>query len=144
MTILEYKYGTPLYDLSIRLRDKILKAPLGIEFDEEELMNEWKCYHLGAFDENMNLKACLVLEPTKNKVLKMRQVAVDEAFQSKGIGSLLVRHSEKFSIENGYHELVLNARDSAIEFYMKMDYKKIGKEFKEVGIPHFQMTKMLR
>lgn len=143
MIVFEYLFGTPLYDESIRLRYKILKASLGIEFDIEQLSTEWQDFHLGIFDEDHNLLGCLVLSPKSDERLKMRQVAIDENYQHRGLGKQLVAYSEVFAKDKGFQILELNARMNAVPFYDKLDYNRVGEEFIEVGIPHFKMEKKL-
>ena len=143
MNIILVDFATPEYDETIRLRYKILREPLGLEFTEEQLSAEYADFHLAVYDEAWILRGCLVLTPKSETVLKMRQVAIDIASQSKGIGSELVRASEIFAIENGFTDMELNARDTAIEFYIKLGYEKVGEMFEEVSIPHFKMVKNL-
>ena len=143
MNILQVEFATPEYDETIALRYKILREPLGLEFTEEQLAAEYADFHLAAYSDTWILRGCLVLTPKTHKVLKMRQVAVSIESQSKGIGTLLVQASETFARANGYESMELNARDTAIPFYEKLNYQKVGEEFIEVNIPHFKMVKSL-
>ncbi len=144
MFVIEIEFGTPAYDEVLNLRDKILRKPLGLEFTTEEISEEYQQIHLACYNDAFNLLACLVLVIKDENTLKMRQVAVDESQQKKGIGQFLVKESEKWAIENGYIKMVLNARDTAVPFYKKMDYEKHGKQFIEVNIPHYAMRKNLK
>ncbi|NNE29689.1 MAG: GNAT family N-acetyltransferase [Saprospiraceae bacterium] len=141
MTIHSFEFATPQYDESVRLRDKLLRKPLGMEFETEELAKEYQCIHLGAFDDRGKMVGCLVLEPKEEGVYKMRQVAVEEPSQGKGIGKSLVLASEVVVKSLGAKNLILHARDTAIPFYEKLDYKKVGEEFYEVSILHIKMEK---
>ena len=143
MTFEEYQFASPFYALSIALRDKILKAPLGLVFNAEELSLEWKDLHLGAFNAKGELCACLVLSPLGKHKIKMRQVAVNDEVQGMGIGTSLVKYAEEEAKRRGYSEMVLSARIPAVIFYERMDYNIVGDEFVEVGIPHFNMKKQL-
>lgn len=143
MNIIIVDFATPEYDETVRLRYKILREPLGLDFTEEQLSVEFSDIHLAAYDEQWILRGCLVLTPKNGKVLKMRQVAVDSNVQSKGIGSLLVKASEAYARANGYEKMELSARDTAVPFYEKLAYAKEGDMFVEVSIPHFKMIKNL-
>lgn len=143
MSFEEYQFATPSYALSVALRYKILCAPLEMEFSEEDLSREWKDIHLGAFNKEGLLCACLVMTPIDQVSIKMRQVAVDDGIQGQGIGSKLVHFAEKVVRKRGFQKIVLNARNLAIIFYERMNYEKVGKEFIEVGIPHYKMVKKL-
>lgn len=150
MTIFIVEFATPEYDETVHLRYNILRKPLGLDFTEEQLSAEFSDFHLAAYDEQWlpihqqgRLRGCLVLTPKSDKILKMRQVAVDTESQGKGIGSLLVKASEAFARQNGYDTIELNARDTAVPFYEKLKYSKEGDMFVEVGIPHYKMVKYL-
>ncbi len=143
MQVIEIQFGTPAYDESIQLRTDILRIPLGLEFFVEDLEKEYNQFHLGCYNKNSELVGCLVLNPLSEGVLKMRQVAVSQNIQKKGIGSLLVHASEDFAKKRGFTEMVLNARETAVPFYEKLNYTKIGERFEEVNIPHFKMKKDL-
>ena len=86
---------------------------------------------------------CLVLTPVNAEEIKMRQVAVDDRIQRKGIGTELVLFSERLARDRGYKRMVLNARDTAVPFYLRLNYAVDGDPFEEVGIPHFRMVKAL-
>ena len=141
MTVLEIAFATPEYDQTVQLRDKILRKPLGLTFSEAQLSEEFADVHLAAFADDWTLRGCLVLTPKGDKTLKMRQVAVEEAVQKLGIGRQLVEASEAFARRNGFNLMELNARDTAVPFYEKLNYVVGGEPFEEVGITHVKMMK---
>lgn len=136
-------FGSPQFDETLSLRNDILRKPLGIEFHIEDIQEEYNQHHLACYGENYELLGCLVMKDISATKIKMRQVAVSEKHQNKGIGKRLVAFSEEWSLDNGYKSIELNARKVAVPFYLKLDYNTKGKEFKEVDIPHFKMTKKL-
>lgn len=142
--ILPIEFGTPEYDEAIRLRYLLLRKPLGMEYNEAQLEEEFDQVHFGYYDLQNNLRACLTFQCHGNKVLKMRQVAVDDSCQNSGIGSALVRYSEVWAKDAGFELIMLHARDTAVKFYEKLDYNKKGKPFTEVGILHYLMEKKLK
>jgi predicted GNAT family N-acyltransferase len=76
-------------------------------------------------------------------VFKMRQVAVLGNLQGKGVGKKLVQFVEIEAKKKGITHFELNARKSAVSFYLSMNYSIEGDEFEEVGIPHIKMKKVL-
>jgi predicted GNAT family N-acyltransferase len=136
-------FATPAYDDTIGLRDEILRRPLGLEFHPKDLATEFDSIHLACYHSSWELVGCLVLVPKSNSIIKMRQVAVREDQQGRGIGKLLVKESEVLARELGYKKMVLNARDIAIPFYEKLNYQKVGDAFYEVTILHYKMEKEL-
>lgn len=131
---------SPSYNETVALRDRILRAPLGLKFSEEELAAESAQFHVAAILDGKIL-ACMVLVPVDKKTLKMRQVAVEESAQGMGIGTRLVSYAEEFAIKKGFCRIELHARKVSMQFYTDLAYSVIGDEFTEVGIPHYKMEK---
>ncbi|MCB0703698.1 MAG: GNAT family N-acetyltransferase [Saprospiraceae bacterium] len=143
MFLLEVPFASPQYDETISLRTRILRDPLGMVFYEKDLAAEWDSIHLAYYDDQWDLLGCLVLKPVSERILKMRQVAVDAGRQKTGVGTALVKASEELARKKGFSIIELHARDSAVPFYTRLDYQIIGDRFEEVGIPHFKMEKSL-
>ncbi len=137
-----FTYTSPEYKQALELRDRILRKPLGLQFTEAELKKDEEDIHFGLF-EGDKIIACLTLTKTGNGRMKMRQVAVDNVLQSKGLGSELSLAAEKFALENGCKVMFCHARKAASPFYLKLGYRIVGDEFTEVNIPHYQMEKEL-
>lgn len=140
--IKEIKFKSEEQIKSILLRDKILRKPLNLEFTKEELDNEYDQIHIAAYIDN-HIVGVLLFKILENKTLKMRQVAVVEHMQGKGIGKSMIAFAEQWAIENGFHIIELNARKSAATFYFSLNYSQIGDEFIEVNIPHLKFVKKL-
>lgn len=139
----EIKHGSKEYQEAVSLRFEILRKPLGLEFSKEQLEAESNSFHLVCFDGE-RIVACVILEPkSENNKFKMRQVAVARDYQGQGVGSKLVKFSEAFAKSKGVKTMVLNARETASDFYQKLGYQRHGEQFLEVGIPHFYYEKTL-
>ncbi len=141
-SIMEIAYASKEYDDEINLRYEVLRKPLKLHFTAEQLAAEKDCFHLGYFKEH-KLIACLLLLPKENGKIQMKQVAVDFAWQGKGIGAKLVAAAEMLASEKGFHLMFCHARDTAVPFYEKLNYKKVGDMFEEVTIPHWEMEKKI-
>lgn len=143
MFVIPVPFGTPGFDELLALRYDLLRAPLGLDFTAEQIAEEYDSTHLACYSKNWELLGCLTLLPLNEKEVKMRQVVVAEAAQGKGVGRLLVEVSEEWARHKHFSKMVLHARDVAIPFYLKLNYKKVGKQFFEVNIPHYKMEKKL-
>lgn len=137
------EFGTPEFDEILELRNQILRVPLGLQFFEKDITKEYDEFHLAARDENYHLLGYLSLKQTDGKKVKMRQVVVADNLQGKGIGKKMVGFSEIFARKNGFDLMELHARRYAVPFYLKLGYKKVGRIFYEVNIPHYKMVKSL-
>jgi len=139
-----FSYDSPEYQQELQLRDEVLRRPLGMSLKNDNLENDRVSIHVGAFDTEINqMLGVLLLTPFENGTLKMRQVAVWQSEQRQGIGRSLVAYAEQYALENGFTEMLLHARQVAMDFYCKLGYEAVGDEFLEVNIPHYKMRKML-
>ncbi len=138
--IKQIAFGGEEYKKEVELRYKILRQPLGLNYTQEQLDAEKDEFHFTAFDGE-KLIGCLLMKAIDNEEIKMRQVAVDEDYQGKGVGKALVLFSEKFASKNGFKLITLHARKTAVPFYERLGYNIIGDEFVEVTLPHYKMEK---
>lgn len=127
---------------AVELRRHILRLPLGLDFTQEELDAEKGDTHIVATSAD-RVVGCLVMVPQTDTVVKMRQVAVEPDLQGKGIGERMVAASEVWAKGAGFTWIELNARDTAVDFYLRHHYRVVGDPFEEVTIPHRKMVKDL-
>jgi predicted GNAT family N-acyltransferase len=135
-------HGTAAYRDAVNLRHEILRKPLGLEFTEDQLAAEADQIHIAAY-VNDEIVGCLSLLPHSETEIKMRQVAVSNSHQGKGIGQLLSAYAEDLSLKLGYVRVLVHARQVAFGFYESMDYVFFDEPFEEVGIPHRKCYKDL-
>lgn len=135
-------HGTAEYEQMIELRMALLRRPLGLLFTTHQLASEKFDILIGAFD-NTELIGCCVLTNCDPTTVQLKQMAVREDVQEKGIGRMIVAFAEKTAKEKGYSILMMHARTTAVGFYEKCGYEIKGEEFMEVGIPHRYMEKKL-
>ncbi len=135
-------YGTEEYRQMVQLRNEILRKPLGMLFSEEELEKEQNNMFMGAYEDDRMLGCCMLVEEEPGTV-RLRQMAVVNDVQGKGIGRALMQFAENLARDRGYQRITMHARKNALGFYEKMGYKKKGEEFEEITIPHYVMEKEL-
>ena len=142
MALKQIDHGTIEYQQMVKLRNEILRQPLGLSFTPEELLKEKEDILIGAFDDD-DLLACCMLTKSDNKCLRLRQMAVQNNLQGKGIGASMMNFAEILARDKGYKKLIMHARETVVGFYEKLGYKVVGDKFTEVTIPHFVMEKKL-
>ena len=135
-------HGTKEYQQMVKLRDDILRKPLGFSFTPAELEAEKDNMFIAAFEDETILGCCMLVEE-KTGVVRLRQMAVLNDLQGKGIGRALIQFAENIARDHGYKTIMMHARKYSVGFYEKMGYKTKGDEFIEVTIPHFVMEKSL-
>ncbi len=145
MIIREAQYGSDGYRAILAMRDRLLRKPLGLVWSADDLEDEAQQLHFGLFDddENAALIACVVIKPLDDRTAKLRQMAVDEPHRRTGAGSFLVRGVEEILRGRGVRRIEMDARATAVEFYRKLGYQTQGRQFTQVTIPHFRMTRSI-
>lgn len=126
----------------VQLRNDVLRKPLGLKFTEDELEKEKDNLLIGAYEDDDLLACCMLVEELPGTI-RLRQMAVLNDLQGKGIGKALMQFAENLARDRGYKRITMHARKNALGFYEKMGYKRVGKEFKEITIPHYIMEKEL-
>ena len=135
-------HGSTEYRQMVKLRDDILRKPLGLSFTPQELDKEKDNMLIGAFEDDDMLGCCMLVEENPVTV-RLRQMAVLNDLQGKGIGRALMNFAENLARDRGYKTMSMHARKNAVGFYEKMGYKVSGNEFTEITIPHYVMEKQL-
>lgn len=130
-------------DRIIDLRYKILREPwnqpLATARDslEDRSINAY-------IEDNGKVIACGRLQENEGKVGQIRYMAVDEEYQGRGLGKLIVTELENQAKKNSFHTIELQARENAVEFYKSQGYRVKEKSFLLWGIiQHYLMYKTI-
>jgi len=135
-------YGSPEYGAMCKLRDDVLRKPIGLRLTEAETLRDINDILIVCM-ENDEAVACCILTKNNSDAVQLRQMAVAPSYQKKSLGREILQFAEKIAKENHYSIIRMHARKTAMDFYEKNGYTVVGKEFIEVGIPHFEMMKKI-
>jgi predicted GNAT family N-acyltransferase len=138
--LIEHNYAE--YQTMVSLRMKILREPLGLAFNKDDLEKEKNDILLSAYDDD-KMVGCCILTKINDETCQLRQMAVISSMQKNGLGSSLLDFAEKVAYDNGFRKMLMHARKSVVGFYQKQGYEIQGEEFEEVTIPHYEMQKRL-
>ncbi|HEY1201395.1 MAG TPA: GNAT family N-acetyltransferase, partial [Niastella sp.] len=89
-------HGSREYQQMVQLRNDILRRPLGLQFTPEELEKEKEETLIGAFEEEKMLGCCMLIKEDPSSV-RLRQMAVLNNLQGKGIGRALMQFAENIA-----------------------------------------------
>ena len=84
MALKQIDYGSPEYEMMLRLRNDLLRKPLGLSFDPKELEKEKDDVLIGAFEDDRMLGCCLL---TKMDAKTLRFTSNGRSQQSAGKGN---------------------------------------------------------
>ena len=143
--ILHAAHGSAEWRETVRLREAVLRAPLGLAFSADELARESAQLHL-ALRAGGTLAGGVVLVPPSADAQapwQLRQMEVAPGFSGQGFGTALVAAAEHELHLRDAERVVLHARETAVAFYARLGYRAHGAVFDEVTIPHRLMRKHL-
>jgi N-acetylglutamate synthase-like GNAT family acetyltransferase len=143
-TVKESKSNQEL-EAILGLRYKILREPWKQPASTATDSLEDSSINAYISDENGKAIACARLQENENKTGQIRFMAVDGAYQGKGLGKIIMEHLEKRAKETGLNSVELQARENAVKFYESCGYKIREKTFLLWGIiQHYLMEKKIQ
>lgn len=125
------------YDLRWRLLRQPWQQPKGSEKDQLEDNS----IHKAAILNNQVIAVGRIHFTDRNEA-QIRYMAVDDTFQSKGVGRLILKSLESAAHAQNIHHIFLHARENAVDFYKKNQYQPIKSTHVLYGkIQHVLMKK---
>ena len=128
----------------LKLRYEVLRKPWSQTIDSATDQLEEKS--INAFIQNNKgvFIACGRLQENENKIGQIRFMAVDQNYQGKGLGKLIITSLEEKAKELKLNKIQLQARENAVSFYENNGYVMIEKTFLLWDqIQHFLMEKQI-
>ena len=106
-------HGSNNYEQMIALRQTLLRKPLGLSFNDDELKAEKNDILIGCFDDD-KLEGCCLLTQTSPDTLRLRQMAVVSGLQGKGIGKVLLQFAENIARDRKFKKIIMHAPPSVL------------------------------
>tara|TARA_B100000575_G_C23094542_1_gene631197 strand:+ start:980 stop:1417 length:438 start_codon:yes stop_codon:yes gene_type:complete len=132
------------YESYYFFRWKLLRKPLNKEIGTEKDLLEDSSIHRMVIDNNDDIIAVGRLHHNNSNESQVRYFAVDENFRRQGMGSYLMEDLENLAKKAKRKEIILNARENAVNFYKSIGYKIIQKSYILFDkIQHYEMKKVL-
>ena len=132
-------FDSVLYHQSMKLRETVLRHPLGMQFTQEDLAIEQHQNHLVIYSWQQQIMGGLSLDNLGKSSVKLRQMWILPEYQGMGIGRKGVKEAHRLAKAHNAQEIYCHARENAMIFYEKMLYSKEGSPFLEVGLTHYIM-----
>ena len=143
MLFREIRFGSDEYWRACRLREEVLRTPLGLPLSTIDVQGESEQLHFGLFSDSGELVACVLAAVSGAHHAKIRQTAISPAYQRQGFGCRIMTELESVLVARHIRMLTLHARSTAVAFYQKLGFEVDGDEFIEVSIAHRRMIKRL-
>lgn len=127
------------YQQALNIRRDVFVSEQGVPADLEIDQYEKTSVHFLCFDGDLAVATGRLRR--KDEYCKFERIVTLSRFRGKGYGAALMKamvlHAKQY-----FPELTpyMHAQTSAVGFYEKIGWKRLGNEFSEAGIPHFAMT----
>ena len=131
------------------IRSKVLRNgldPKMCTFEGDTLINS---IHIGAFNNNKILGGVSLIKNNCNEnnevdCFQLRGLCVYNEFQNHGIGTKIIHKIEKIISEMNIQYIWMNARESAVKFYLNLGYINSNKSMiiGNIGL-HYMLYKYL-
>ena len=133
------------WDAYFDLRWRLLRHPWGQPHGSERDSLDQSAFHLLVLADNDKALACGRLHLNSPAEAQVRYMAVGENVQGRGYGSAILAALEAEAARLQVSQIVLNARDNAMEFYRRHGYVAIGEAETLFGaVQHVKMSKTIR
>jgi thioesterase domain-containing protein len=127
-----------------QLRWQILRAPWQQPKGSEQDDLEAQAFHQMLITAEGEIVAVGRLHKLAQEGAQIRYMAVAPEFQGKGAGGKVLKALEHKAAQWGCSYLQLNARESAMAFYLRHGYQQLGPAPALYGIEHHVMQKIIR
>ena len=141
------KIITPSSDTEIasyyQIRFDELRKPWNqLPGSEKDTMEDECVHRMAVFkDEYIGVAR---LQYNQDSQAQIRYMAVKKEYQMQGVGKILILDLENIAKNNDVSEIILQSRESAVDFYLKLNYEIIKKTHLLFDdIQHFLMRKYL-
>tara|TARA_B100001250_G_scaffold32240_2_gene26360 strand:- start:1234 stop:1677 length:444 start_codon:yes stop_codon:yes gene_type:complete len=119
---------------------KDLSQKLGTERDDAENIS----IHRMIKNNNEEIIGVGRLHKISSDIYQVRYFAVHKDYRRIGLGMYLMKDLEEIAIKDKANYIILNARENALDFYEKLNYKVIKKTNLLFGkIQHYEMKKKI-
>jgi predicted GNAT family N-acyltransferase len=104
------------------LRWRVLRAPWGQPKGSEQDDREPEAYHLVARSQDGQIIGTGRAHLIDRDTAQIRYMAVDDRYKGYGIGSAILRQFESLLKKRGVKQIILQARNEVLPFYLKHGY----------------------
>lgn len=143
MKLVKYKsYDTDYYTQTLKLRNDVLRRPLGKSIFDEDLTIERENDFYGWVKENQII-ATLSTYVKESKTIHLTAFAVAPTYQNQGYGKGLITFLIEDLDKQVYERLSVFARATAKDFYEKCGFTVAGEVIENsiLGIDDYLMTR---
>ncbi|UUO23302.1 GNAT family N-acetyltransferase [Colwellia sp. M166] len=131
-------------DAYYQLRWQVLRSPWQQPKGSEQDELESQSYHRVILDDMDNVIGVGRLHKSEQHKAQVRYMAIAETAKGQGLGKLLLTELESIARQVGVDSIELNARESAIGFYLQLGYQDQGfSHLLYEKIAHTKMSKHL-
>jgi len=112
-------------------------------FEDEFDDIDQRAWHIEVWDDDQPVAVGRMFESDHPGILTVGRIAVIKEWRMKDLGRTVMNALEKHAGQLGARAIELSAQWSAVGFYEKLGYSKIGDIYMDQFCPHIKMVKHL-
>lgn len=130
----------PVYEDALKIRQQVFIDEQGV--DPQIEIDQWEdqAIHYAVYVNNVAVATARLIKE-ENQTYHMTRVASLKKYRGLGYGKELMDYIERQIKATGGQRIWLSAQLTAVSFYEKLGYQKIGETYEEAGMAHQRMEK---
>lgn len=116
---------TAIYNESLKIRNELLRLPIGKDLFDEDLNIEKENIFFGAFKNDQMIGTLSFFEEAPY-IAHLTAFAVKKEFQKRGIGTKLIENLKQHLKKQRFKKVIVAAREEAVDFYGKCDFEVLN------------------
>ena len=105
------------------LRWKVLRSNFSDNIDSAKDEIEDESFHIIAINTNLKILGVGRIHELDKETSQIRYMAVEQEYRNSNIGTLILKGLISYAIEKKNKQIILHARENAINFYLKNGFK---------------------
>mgnify|MGYP001014803731 FL=1 len=138
--------SAPDFALAMEIRQKVFvieqKVPEDLEHDE---FDEKATHVLLLADGKPVGTGRVFADPERTDTARLGRVAVLREYRGLRLGQVLIATLlEEIKKSGRFRRVLIHAQSSVVELYARFGFEKVGEEFYEAGIAHYEMIYLIK
>jgi predicted GNAT family N-acyltransferase len=130
-------------DAAYALRREVFEVEQNVPRPLDRDALDHQANHVVAFDQAGRCVGTGRFVRRDNRVVQVGRMAVAADHRRHGVGALVIEALERMAVLRGIAEVVLHAQLPSVRFFERRGYQPEGEPFKEEGVLHVKMRKVL-
>ena len=138
--------SAPDFALAMEIRQKVFVIEQKVPEDREHDEFDEKATHVLLLADGKPVGTGRVFaDPERTDTARLGRVAVLREYRGLRLGQVLIATLlEEIKKSGRFRRVLIHAQSSVVELYARFCFEKVGEEFYEAGIAHYEMIYLIK